>query len=136
MADAVRLVEYYYIQVPDRPGEGIKALRHLRQARVNLRAFHAFPAGRRAQLNFVPSAPAALKAAARSANWTLVGPKKAFLIQGKDRTGALIDHYEALAEAKVNVRAADAVGAGGRFAAIVWVDPRDLRRAAKALRAS
>jgi hypothetical protein len=136
MADAVRLVEYYYIQVPDRPGEGVKALRHLRQARVNLRAFHAFPVGRRAQLNFVPSAAAALRAAARSAKWKLVGPKKAFLIQGKDRTGALIDHYEALAEAKVNVTAADAVGAGGRFGAVVWVDPRDLRKAAKALRAS
>jgi hypothetical protein len=133
MADAVRLVEYYYIQVPDRPGEGIKVLRHLQQAKVSLLGFHAFPAGARAQLNFVPSAPTALKAAARAAKWKLVGPKKAFLIQGKDRTGALVDHYQRLADAKVNVMAADAVGGGGRFAAIVWVGARDLRKAAKAL---
>ena len=45
MADTVRLIDYYYIQVPDRPGEGIEALRHLQQAGVNLLAFHAFPAG-------------------------------------------------------------------------------------------
>jgi len=136
MADRVRLVDYYYIQVPDRPGEGIKALRHLRQAKVNLRAFHAFPSGRRAQLNFVPSGPAALRAAARAAKWKLVGPKRAFHIQGRDRPGALVDHYQRLADAKVNVIAADAVGSGGRFAAIVWVAPRDLKAAAKALGAS
>jgi hypothetical protein len=133
MADKVRLVEYYYIQVPDRPGEGIKALRSLKRGRVRLLAFHAFPAGRRAQLDFVPSRPAALKAAARAAGWKLVGPKQALFIEGPDRTGALVDHYQRLADAKINVTAADAVGAGRRYAAVVWVGARDVKRAARLL---
>ena len=133
MADTVRLIDYYYIQVPDRPGEGIEALRHLQQAGVNLLAFHAFPAGRRAQLDFIPSAPAALKTAARQAKWKLVGPKKAFLITGEDRPGALVDHYQRLADAKINVTAADAVSSGRQYAAVLWVGARDVRKAAKVL---
>jgi hypothetical protein len=136
MADTVRLVEYYYIQVPDKPGEGIKALRHLQGAGVNLLAFHAFPAGRRAQLDFIPSTPASLASAARAAKWKLVGPKKAFLITGDDRTGALVDHYQRLADAKVNVTAADAVSSDGRYAAVIWVGARDVRKATKALGAA
>jgi hypothetical protein len=136
MADRVQLVEYFYLQVPDKPGEGIKVLRHLQQAGVNLLAFHAFPSGRRAQLDLVPSAPSSLTSAARAAKWKLVGPKKAFLIEGDDRTGALIDHYQRLAEAKVNVTAADAASTGGRYAAVLWVGARDVRKAAKALGAA
>ncbi|HEY6103873.1 MAG TPA: hypothetical protein VI007_11690 [bacterium] len=136
MADRVRLVEYYYIQVPDKAGEGIKALRHLQQAGVNLLAFHAFPAGRRAQLDLVPSAPSSLKSAARAAKWKLVGPKKAFLITGDDRTGALVDPYQRLADAKVNVTAASAVSAGTNYAAVLWVGGRDVKKAAKVLGAA
>ena len=136
MTDKVRLVDYFYIQVPDKPGEGLKALRHLKQAGVNLVAFHAFPSGRRAQLDLVPSAPASLVSAARAAKWKLVGPKKAFLIEGDDRTGALIDHYRRLGDAKVNVTAADATSVGGRYAAVVWVGARDVKKAAKALGAA
>lgn len=133
MADKVRLVEYYYVQVPDKPGEGVKALQALQRAGVNLLAFHAFPTGRRAQLNFIPSDPAALKAAARAEKWKLVGPRRAFYIEGEDRTGALVDHYQHLADAKINVTATDALGTGGRFAALVWVGARDVRKAAKVL---
>lgn len=136
MADKVRLIDYYYILTPDKPGEGIKALRSLQRAGVHLLAFHAFPAGRRAQLDFIPASPAALKAAARGAKWKLVGPKQAFFIEGADRTGALVDHYQRLADAKINVTAADAVGSGRRFAAVVWVGARDVKKAAKVLGAA
>ncbi len=134
MPDVIRLVDYFYIETADRPGEGARALGALRDAGVHLAAFHAFPAGRRAQLDFVPSDPAALRAAARKARWTITGPKKAFVIEGEDRVGALVDYFSKLAEAKVNVTATSAVAAGaGRFGAILWVKPRDVRRAAKAL---
>lgn len=133
MADTIRLVDYFYIQTRDRPGEGAKALSHLKDAGINLLAFHAFPSGRRAQLNFVPSDPAALRAAARQAKWKLVGPKKAFLIEGEDRGGALVEHYTRLADAKINVTATDAIGTAGHFGAIIWVGARDVNKAAKAL---
>ncbi|MDR7417393.1 MAG: hypothetical protein QN178_00615 [Armatimonadota bacterium] len=134
MPDTVRIVEYFYTEVGDKPGEGARALATLRDAGVNLLAFHGFPKGRRAQLDFVPSDPAAFKAAAKAAKWKVVGPKKAFLIEGDDRVGALVDHYQALAAAKINITATDAlVASPGRFSAILWVAGKDVRRAAKVL---
>ncbi len=134
MPDTIRLVDYFYVETSDKPGEGARVLSHLRDAGVNLDAFHGFPRGRRAQLVFVPSDPAALKAAAKQAKWKVVGPKKAFVIEGDDRVGALVDYYAKLAAAKINVTATDAVTAGfGRFGAIIWVKARDVKRAAKVL---
>ncbi len=86
MANTIRLVDYFYIETNDRPGEGARALSMLKDVGVHLLAFHGFPKGRRAQLDFVPSDPAAFKAAARSARWKITGPKKVFVIEGEDRT--------------------------------------------------
>lgn len=134
MADTMRLVDYFYIETSHRPGEGARALSMLKDAGVHLLAFHGFPKGRRAQLDFVPSDPAALKAAARNARWKITGPKKVFVIEGEDRTGALVDYFSRLAREKVNVTATDAIAAGaGRFGAILWVKPRDVKRAARVL---
>ena len=105
MAETVRKVEYYYVTVPNRPGEGARVLDALRDAGVNLVAFHAFPAGRRAQLDFVPEDPRALKAAARKAKLPLSPRKTAFLIEGDDRPGAVADLLDKLAAAGVSVPA-------------------------------
>jgi hypothetical protein len=134
VADAIRLVDYFYMEVSDRPGEGARVLGVLKEAGVHLNAFHAFPEGRRAQLDFVPSDAGAFKAAARAAKWKVTGPKKAFVVEGDDRTGALVDTFAKLGDAKINVTATSAVVAGaGRFGAILWVKPRDVKRAAAAL---
>ncbi len=132
MVDAIRLVDYYYIELSNRPGEGARALAVLKEAGVHLNAFHAFPRGRRAQLDFVPSDPEGFKAAAKMAKWKITGPRKAFVIEGEDRTGALVDHFAKLGDAKINVTATSAVAAGaGRFGAILWVKPRDRKQAAR-----
>ncbi|MBI2081903.1 MAG: hypothetical protein HYT86_09360 [candidate division NC10 bacterium] len=60
--------------------------------------------------------------------------KTAFLVEGDDRVGALCDVAARLAAAKINVTASTAISAGaGRYGAIIWVKPRDVSRAAKAL---
>jgi hypothetical protein len=134
MAETVRKVPYFYVMASDTPGEGVKALRTLRDAGVNLLAFSGFPAGKRAQLDFVPEDPKAFRAAARQARWKVVGPKMAFLIEGDDRTGVMADILGKLGDARINVTASDAVIAGGgRFGAILWVKPRDVARAARLL---
>lgn len=134
MVDTIRLIDYFYVEISDRPGEGLAVLNTLREAGVNLVAFHAFPAGRRAQVDLVPSDPQAFKAAAKRAKWKVTGPKKAFVIEGDDRTGALVELFRTLAGAKVNVTAASATVAGaGRFGAIFWVKSRDVKKAARAL---
>ncbi len=134
MGDTIQLADYFYFEAPDKPGEAARALAQLRDAGVNLLAFSGFPKGRRAQLDFVPADAAAFKAVAKQARWKLVGPKKAFLIQGDDRVGALAEVMTKLAGAQINVTATDAVCAGaGRYGVILWVKPRDVKRAAKAL---
>jgi hypothetical protein len=132
--DTVRRVEYFYVHVPNKPGEGARVLATLRDAGVNLLAFSGFPSGQRAQVDFVPDDPRSFREVAREAKWRLTGPKRAFLIQGEDRAGAVADLMQKLAAARVNVTAIDAVCAGaGRYGAILWVKPRDVARAAKAL---
>jgi hypothetical protein len=136
MADTARLVEYFYVLAPNRPGEGARRLTALKDARVDLLAFSGFPNGRQAQLDFVPVDPHAFRLVARRARWKVVGPKRGFLLQGDNRVGVVADMLSKLAHAKVNVIAVDAVGADGRYCALVWVAPRDIRRAAKALGAT
>ena len=134
MDPSVRIVDYFYIDAPDRPGEGARVLGELRTAGVNLLAVSGFPAGRRAQIDFVPEDPAAFRAAARKARWKVTGPKKVFVIAGEDRIGVMAETYGKLADAKINVVSSQGICAGaGRFGALLWVAPRDVKRAAKAL---
>ena len=137
MADTVRVVEYFYLTAPQKPGVGATMLNELRQSGVNLLAFSGFPAGRGAQIDFVPEDAAAFRAAAKKAKWKLTGPKKAFLISGDDRPGVVGEMLQKLADAKINVTAVDAACAGqGRYGAILWVAARDVARAARALGAA
>ena len=136
MADTIQRVQYFYTEVPDKPGEGARVLNLLRDEGVNLLAFSGFPKGRRTQMDLIPADAAALKAAAKKAKLRLVGPKTGFLVQGDDRVGAMADIVGKLAEAKINITAVDAVSTGlGRYGAILWVKPRDVKKAAKLLEA-
>lgn len=137
MADTIRKVEYFYVQAPNKPGVGASLLAELKSAGVNLVAFSGFPSGRGAQIDFVPENAALFRAAARKAKWKVVGPKRAFLVEGDDRQGAVADLMAKLGDAKVNVTAVDAVCAGaGRYGALLWVAPKDVSRASRVLGAS
>jgi hypothetical protein len=134
MADRVRKVSYFAVEVPNRPGQGAKLLGALAERGVNLLAFSGFPSGKGAQLDFVPEKAAEFLAAAKRVK-VRVKPKKAgFLVQGADRPGAVAKVLAKLAGKKINVTAVDAVTAGkGRWGAILWVKPKDVAKAAKAL---
>jgi len=135
MTETVRKVEYFYATVSDKPGEGRRLLEHLSEKGVNLVAFTAFPiGGDQAQLDFFPENPEQLQKAAADAGITIVGPKKAFLIQGEDRVGALHEHHLKLSNAGINVHAANGVCDGsGRFGYVLWVKPENYEAAARAL---
>ncbi|MBI4269321.1 MAG: ACT domain-containing protein [Candidatus Rokubacteria bacterium] len=131
MADTIRTVDYYYVTVPDKPGEGARVLAALRDAGVNLLAYSGFPAARRSQLDFVPADAAAFRAVAKGLKLKVTGPKRAFLVDGADRVGAVADILGKLADARINVTAMDAVCAGGgRWGAILWVAPKDVKKTA------
>lgn len=137
MAETIRIVDYYYTEVPDKPGEAARILAQFRDAGVYLLVFSGFPKGRRAQLDFVAPDAAAFKAVAKKAKLKLVGPKKAFMIYGDDRVGVGAELLGKLAEAKVNATATQAIVAGAdRFGMILWVKGRDVKKAAKVLGAA
>jgi hypothetical protein len=135
MADTVRSVEYYYVTVPDTPGEGQRVLSALRDSGVNLHAFLGFPlGGGQAQIDLVPEEPDSLREAADRSGIALSEAKRAFLIQGDDRVGAVAETTAKLAEAGINLTAAAATAAGsGRYGMIAWVAPADYERAAEVL---
>ncbi|MGH7627904.1 MAG: hypothetical protein ACREOF_00630 [Gemmatimonadales bacterium] len=137
MADRVRKVNYCYAVVPNRAGQGARMLSELERSGVNLLAYSGFPiGGGRSQIDLVLDDMSALKRAARKNGWRLSKTKKGFLVQGTDRVGAVHRHLGRLAEAGINVTAADAVAAGqGRYGMILWVKPRDHARAARVLSA-
>jgi hypothetical protein len=134
MGEEIRTVDYFYVETADKPGEAARLLGELKKAGVNLLVFSGFPKGKRAQLDFVPENPGAFRDVAKRNKWKLVGPKKAFLVQGDDRVGAGADLLGKLAAAKINVTATDAIcSGGGRYGVILWVKSRDFKRAAQAL---
>jgi hypothetical protein len=135
MADRVRKVNYCYVTVPSRAGQGAKVLGEVAKAGINMLAFSGFPAGPgTAQLDILVESPGAVRRVAKKNGWRLSPTKKCFLVQGGDRVGAVHRHVEKLARAGINLTAADAVTAGrGRYGLIMWVKPRDYNRAAQAL---
>jgi hypothetical protein len=87
-------------------------------------------------MDFIPADAAAFRGVAKANKWKLVGPKRGFVIQGDDRVGAIADIVGRLADAKINVTAIDAVSVNGRYGALCWVAPRDVKKAAQILGAS
>jgi hypothetical protein len=137
MADIIRKVAYFAMDVSNKPGEGARVLGALADGGVNLLAFSGFPSGRKAQLDFIPEDVAAFKNVVKVAKIKTRIQKFGFLVQGDDRKGAVADLLKTMAEKKINVTAIDAVSAGGgRYAAILWVGTKDVSKAAKALKAS
>jgi len=137
MVDIIRKVAYFAMDVPNKPGEGARVLGVLADAGVNLLAFTGFPSGRKAQLDFIPEDVAVFKNTVKAAKIKTRPQKFGFLVQGDDRKGAVADLLKTMAEKRINVTTIDAVSAGaGRYAAILWVAPKDVNKAAKALGAS
>jgi len=135
MADRVKKISYYHIKVPNRAGYGERILDQLHQNGVNLLVYSGFPiGGGKAQLDFVPESMVAFRRVARKNGWHLSKAKKGFLVTGVDRVGAVHRHVGKLADAKINITAADAVMAGkGRYGMILWVNPAQYGRAARVL---
>jgi hypothetical protein len=135
MPDQIKRIDYYYTNLPDKPGEGARILSALRDAGVNLIGVSAFPHGaRRSQLDLIPEDGATFAKAARAAGLKLSTKKSGFLMQGEDRPGAVADIAKRLTEANINVTSMQVFCAGsGRYGGMLWVKAPDLRKAAKAL---
>lgn len=134
MAYTIRRIDYFYTMVRDEPGEAYKLLNALADQGVSQLAFTGVPMGTRFQLTLFPERSPKLQEVARKAGLVLDGPHKAFLVQGDDELGALVDVHKKLFQAGVNVSASMGVTDGkGSFGYIVYVRADDVDRAARAL---
>ena len=136
MADVVRKVEYYSIEVPNAPAKAFGVLSTLVSSGVDLLACVGVPHGRRAKIDVVPADPSKFKRVVKKAGLGFTTEKIGFLIQGTDRTGALTDHLKKLGDGGVNVTGIDALSAGeGRWGAIIWVEDEAVSKASRMLQA-
>ncbi len=135
MPDEIRRIDYYYVTVPDKPGEAARILTALYQAGVNLLGVSAFPhSARRSQLDLIPEDAAAFAKAAKTAGLKLSKKKSGFLIDGDDRPGAVAEVTSKLAQVNINITSVQAFCAGSRrYGGMLWVKAGDLRKATKAL---
>ena len=130
-----RKVSYVDLKVPNRARQATQVLGALSEAGVNLLAFTGFPdRGGKSQIDLVTNDLAGVRRVAKQQGWRIGKTKKGFLIQGRDRAGAVHRHLQKLADQRINVIAVDAVAAGkSQFGMILWVKPKDYARAARAL---
>ena len=137
MADTVRKVEYFSISVPNTPAKAFGVLSTLVSSGIDLLACIGVQRGRRAQIDVVPEDTRRFKLAVKKAGLTFTPEKSGFLIQGKDRPGALTGHLKKLGENRINVTGIESLSAGeARWGAIIWVEGEAVQRAAKLLGAT
>ena len=135
MATNIKKVDYYYCSVEDQPGESYKLLSFLAGVGINLYAFTAVPTGLfRTQFTFFPEDSAKMVSEAKKAKIVIDGPHPAFLIQGDDEIGALVEIHQKLLRANVNVFSSNAVTDGkGSFGYVLYVSPEQYKNASEAL---
>lgn len=136
MAEEIHMVAHYSAVIPNKTGEGSKALGAIRDAGVNLIALWAYPYRGKVRIEFIPGKSAAFANAAKRARLKLSKKQTAIFISGKDKPGAVANALEKLAAAKINVGSVQAVcGGSGRYGAVIYLQPAATRKAVKILRA-
>jgi len=131
----IRRVKYFHATVKDLPGEAYKLLAQLASAEVNLLAFNAVPVGpEQTQLVIFPESVESLAHAAERTGLIMTGPQRAFLIQGDDKLGALVDLHRKLSDSSINVYASSGVTDGrGGYGYVLYVRSEHYENAAAAL---
>src|SRR5258708_10588866 len=103
MADRIRRVDYCYVEVPDRPGEGARVLGGLQEQGVSLLSMTAFPtSGGKSQIDLV-AASGDLENAAQKAGLKLSAKKRSLFVTVADLPCAVVAIFLKLAVSLMNV---------------------------------
>jgi predicted amino acid-binding ACT domain protein len=132
---AVKRVDCFFLEVEDKPGVLAQFARRLEDARINLKGLWGYTnSAGKGKIACVPHD--AKKFVQRTKNLGIATSRRvAFHISGPDRVGALCNVLDVLEKAQININVLDAIGFSGRFGAYIWVDPKDVKAAQKALKA-
>lgn len=135
MSASIRPVEYFTTTLHDTAESASQLLSTLAAKGINLLAFNAIPVGFQAtQLVLFPEDPERFAVFAKRPGMTVVGPQRAFLVQGDDELGALARLHARLADARVHPFASSGVTDGrGGFGYILYVRDGEYATAAQAL---
>ncbi len=128
MAATIRRVAYCSVIIEDRPGEAFPFLAQMAAGGVNLLAFHAIPLGmNKTQLVMFPADLEDLAAVAEKQGWGLSSPQHAFLMQGDDHLGALVECHRQLYEHGINIASSSGIADGrGGYAYLLYVHREDV----------
>ena len=133
MADTVSKVERFSTEVPWESGQGKKLTDALTAGRADLLALWAYPIGGNVKIEMVPSDTAKFKAACKAAKVKLKKECAAFCVVGRNKIGALDPVVTALAAKGIRIHAIQAISVGSKYGALIEVESKDVRKAAKAL---
>ena len=137
MADDVRSLDHYTLDIEDKLGTGARVLAALRDNDVDLLAFWGYStAPGKATLELLPVDADGFLAAAKAAGFASLRTSRVFYVTGSDRPGTIAEKLKQLSDAGVSVVAAQGVSdSAGRFGAVIYVKPEDVQRAGTALNA-
>ncbi len=136
MYATILAVEYHTLLVEDKPGVAYEILADLFAEKVNLLAFSVTPAGSTdsSQITLFPESANRLLRTAAKKSLNLTGPERAFLIQGDDQLGALMEIHKKLFDAGINIHSSNGVTDGrGGYGYTLFIRPEDYQRAAQVL---
>ena len=125
---------YFEIATEDRPGQLARFAKQMSEFEINLAGVWSFGTGRgNAEIIAIPRVPSAFKKAVKDSGW-VVREGSCFHLEGEDRSGALADTLDRIAQEGINLHAVDAMGFGVRYSAYVWCDEKDVEKLRKVLK--
>lgn len=130
----IQRTKYFSIAVEDKTGELARFAKQMKASNVNLSGVWGFGVGQgKAQIFAVPQDEEKFKQAAKTAGLS-IKEGTCFRLEGEDKVGALLDTLERVASEGVNLHAVDALALGGRFAAYVWAQDKDVEKLSRVLK--
>lgn len=123
----IRKLRYFNVTVFDQPGGAYKLLNEFAKKDKNLLAFTIVPLDHgHSYVTIFPQDSDKMQEFLTQSSLKPMKGQCAFLIQGDDKLGALIEIQEKLSKAKVNITAASAVSDGkGAFGYVLYVNEKE-----------
>ena len=122
----IKIITYFSIVAEDRAGVLVEINSHLKNAGVALEGIWGFRNTERgADVFVIPREVAQFPPAAREAGWEFT-EGTCFRITGEDKTGALVDLLNKIAEENINLYLANAIAMGSEYTCYLWGDEKDV----------